>query len=399
MTDHDLRELLHDRVRDVTGPDLSDLAWKRARGIRRRRAATTVAACAVVVVLLGTALWRPGDDRATDPVAPTPTPAPTVTSPPNPTVPGYDTTSTRPDAREDGWPVYWGPTVEQEVALPLVESPLPTEIDLGAPAAPLEDDPVDTALAAYAVTHTDGAIELLLLAEDGSLRSVDVSDVQPLSDGGVDVSIARETLLSPTGRFVAFPQDGSLLVLTLATGDWRTIDTGTAPTAWVSWLGESDLYLPPSRLGGQGPTYSALDGTRNGSNGFAVPAGPFDPATGVPLGRYRMGPLGTAQTWASVALPGPDTPPVPTRVVVVDGYTRADDALLVLGETGTSERPESCCSVTFWLDSQRIVYESATDPRRLVAWRVGTHELGTVATISGLVPGQHVVSSYVRVWS
>ncbi|RYU09969.1 hypothetical protein [Nocardioides iriomotensis] len=398
MTHDDLRELLRDHVEDVTGPDLADVAWKRARGIRRRRAATTVAAVAVVAVLLGTALGRPGDERATEPVAPSPAPSPTVTRESTPAPPYDSSRGSQPDGEEDGWSVFRGPTAEQETALPLVESPLPTEIDLGAPAAPLEDDPVEAALAAYAITREDGSIELLLLADDGSLRSVDVSDVQPLSDGGLDVSIARETLLSPTGRFLAIPQEGSVLVLTLATGDWRTIDTGTAPTAWVSWLGESDLYLPPARLGGQGPTYSALDGTRNGSNGFVVPTGPFDPATGVPIGRSRQGPLGTAQTWASVAVPGPDTPPVPSRVVVVDGFTRADDALLVLGETNTSERPDSCCSVAFWLDGERIVYESQTDPRRLVAWRVRTHELGTVATITGIVPGQRVVSSYVRVW-
>jgi hypothetical protein len=397
MTHDDLRELLRDHVEDVTGPDLADVAWARARRIRRRRAGAAVASVAVVAVLATSALWSPGDDRATEPVAPSPTPAPTVTPEP---VPGYDTTAgAEPDARVDGWPVFWGPTPAQEAGLPLVDSPLPTEIGLAAPAAALADDPIDAALAAYAITQADGSLRLLLLAEDGSLRSVDVSDIRPLLDGGQDVSIARETLLSPTGRFLAFPQDGRIRVLTLATGEWRTIDTGSAPTTWVTWLGVSDLYLPPTRLGGQGPTFSALDGSRTGGSGFFVPAGPVDPAVSVALGRYRMGPLGTAQTWSSVDVPLPRASLRPGRVVVVEGYRRADDAVLVLGETVTEERPEDCCSVSFWLDDERVAYESATEPRRLVAWRVGTHELAVVATLSGVQPGQGVVSSYVRVWS
>jgi hypothetical protein len=397
MTHDDLRELLRDHVEDVTGPDLADAAWTRARRIRRRRAGTAVGTVAVVAILATSALWSPGDDRATEPVAPSPTPAPTVTPEP---VPGYDTTAgAEPDAQLDGWPVFWGPTPAQEAGLPVVDSPLPAEIDLAAPAAALEDDPVDAALAAYAIRQADGSLRLLVLAEDGSLRSVDVSEVRPLLDGGKDVSIARETLLSPTGRFLAFPQDGRILVLTLATAEWRTIGTGAAPTAWVSWLGASDLYLHPTRLGGQGPMYSALDGARTGSNGFFVPTGPVDPAVSVPLGRYRMGPLGTAQTWAPVDVPLPRSALRPSRAVVVEGNRRSDDALLVLGETDTAARPEACCSVSFWLDDERIVYESATDPRRLVAWRVGTHELAVVATLAGVEPGQGVVSSYVRVWS
>jgi hypothetical protein len=139
---------------------------------------------------------------------------------------------------------------------------------------------------------------------------------------------------------------------------------------------------------------------RNGGNGFAVPVGPFDPAIHVPVGRYRQGPLGTAQTWTAISglrLPGDAARSA--RVLVVDAFDSDDSALLTLGESARSTpRPDNCCSAQFWLDTEHIVYESPTDPHRLVAWRVGTHELAVVTTITG-VPSQRLVSSYVRVWN
>lgn len=398
MTDYDLRDLLSDRVQHVTMPDVADVAWERARGIRHRRAVTAVAAVTVVVVLAGSALWSRNDDRSSVPVAPSPTPTtgPPTTAAPTPTR-SYKDSGIRPDASYRGWPVYWGAQPGQEATLPRLDSPLPAEIDLAAPAERLEDAPISSALAAYTVTDTTDRQRLLLLAEDGSLRSVDVSRVRPLLvAGGQDVSVARETLLSPTGRFLAFPQEGSIEVLTLGTGEWRRIDTGSAPTAWLRWLGDSDLFLPPDRLGGQGPTYG-VDGRRSGSSGMVVPPGPFDSANGVPTGRYRQGPANTAQTWTARVPVAHDTSRR-SLVLVVAGFQRDDDALLVLGGSAQSPRPDGCCSVTFWLDNERLVYESPTDPRRLVAWRLGTHELDIVATLTGIEPGQHVVSSYVRVW-
>jgi hypothetical protein len=312
----------------------------------------------------------------------------------------YAGSGTEPDASYRDWPVYWGPLPEQEAMLPPIPSPLPTRVDLSAPAAPLSDDPIRSALAAFVTTDGDGEHRVLLLARDGSLRSVDVTRIQPLlGDGGQDVSIARETLLSPGGQYLAFPQDGRVEVLSVATGAWRTIDVGGAPTRWLDWLGNEELFLRPDRLGGQGPTYNAVTGTRNGGNGVTVPVGPFDPAIHVPVGRYRQGPLGTAQTWTAITdLRLPDESARSARVLVVDAFESDDSALLTLGESVRSApRPDNCCTVQFWLDTEHVVYESSTDPRRLVAWRVGTHELAVVSTITG-APSERVVSSYVRVW-
>jgi hypothetical protein len=404
MTDHDFRELLHDRVQDLTVPvpDLSGAAWDRARRIKHRRARMAVAAVAIVGVLAGAALWSPTDNRSADPVRPAPTPAPTSSPEPSPSpVAPYPGGGSRPDASYRGWPVFWGPLPEQEGMLPPIDSPLPTRIDLSAPASPLSHDPITSALAAYVITDGDGRQRVLLLARDGSLRSVDVTRLQPLlTDGGQDVSIARETLLSPGGQYLAFPQDGSVEVLTVATGAWRTIEVGGAPTHWLEWLGDEDLFLQPGRLGGQGPTYNVVTGMRNGGNGVTVPVGPFDPAVHVPVGRYRMGPLGTAQTWTAITgLPLPGDSVRSARVLVVDAFESDNSALLALGESARSTpRHDDCCSAQFWLDTEHIVYESPTDPRRLVAWRVGTHELAVVSTITG-VPSQRLVSSYARVWN
>lgn len=403
MTEHDLRQLMHDRVQDLTTsvPDLPGAAWDRARRIKRRRARMTVATVTFVGVLAGAAFWSPTDNRSADPVAPVPAPTPTASSEPSPPpVAPYPGGDASPDTSYRGWPVFWGPLPEQEGELPRIDSPLPPSIDLSATATPLSDAPIRSALAAFAVTDSDGRPRVLLLAQDGSLRSVDVARLQPLLvDGGQDVSVARETLLSPGGQYLAFPQDGRVEVLTVATSEWRTIEVGDAPTAWLGWLGDEDLFLSPGRLGGQGPTYNAVTGRVTGSNHLVASVGPFDPAIHVPVGRYRMGPLGTAQTWSSITglrLPGDSVRP--TRVLVVDAFGGDNSALLTLTESARSTpRADDCCSAQFWLDTERIVYESPTDPRRLVAWRVGTHELAVVTTITG-VPDQEVVSSYVRIW-
>jgi hypothetical protein len=399
MTDHELRELLHERVADVGMPDLSEVAWQRATRIRRRRAAMAVTAAVAVVAVGSVAVaGGPGGDRSTGPV--TQLPSPTTTSVPSPPTPTG--TGTQPDGHYRGWPVYWGPLASQESELPQVASPLPSVIDLSAPTTDVADDPIGAALAAYVLIDDNGGQRLLLLAPDGSLRTVDTSRVAAYDDGsGDDISIAHDSLLSPTGEYLAFPQAGHVMVLTLATGAWRSVDTGDRPTTTLHWMGNTDLWLPPSSQGGDGPMYSVLDGRRSGATNVAAPAGPS--STGAPYGRWRMGPLGTAQSWGRVAgLPVPPDDVTPSQALVVEGGAPAHDALLVLGSASSpdaAQRPDLCCGVEFWLDSETVVYESQTQPRRLVSWRVGTHDLGRVASIVGFDPDRELlVSSYARIW-
>jgi hypothetical protein len=405
MTDRELRDLLHERVADVGMPDLSGAAWERATRIRRRRTAGivagTVAAVAVVAVAVGAG---GGTDRSTGPGPTTQRPSPTApdTAPAEPSpVPGAK--DTEPDGHFRGRPVYWGPLPSQEETLPRVDSPFPDTIDLSAEAPALEDEPIDEALAAYVLVDEDDRARLLLLAPDGTLRSVDTSRVARFEAGtGYDISVAHDTLLSPTGEYLAFPQADGVLVLTLATGEWRTIHTGGAPTTALHWLGETDLWLPPTTQGGEGPMYSVVDGHRSGATNMAAPQDPLSPGSG-PYHRWRMGPGGWAQSWTGVrGLPVPGNEITPSQVLRVDGDSPAPDALLVLGSSSLPEdnvRADFCCGVVFWLTGDTVVYESQAQPRRLVAWQVGTHALGWVAAIEGFDPEREVlVSSYARIW-
>ena len=196
----------------------------------------------------------------------------------------------------------------------------------------MADRPIRSALAAYAVGDDAGGMRLLLLARDGTLRSVDTSRVAPLDDGaGDDVSVGRDTLLSPTGEYLAFPQARGVLVLTLATGRWRTIDTGDRVTTTVQWSDDTELWLPRTSQGGLGA--ALLRARRDALRAAApvAPAGPFAGGGG-PYGRWRLGPGGLAQAWARVAgLPGPRRRGRARAGGAGAGRTAARDALLVLG--------------------------------------------------------------------
>lgn len=413
MTDHELHELLHERVAEVgdTGtPDLASAAWERAARVRRRRATgvATGAAAAVAVVAL-TVVGVGGQD------GPGPVDAPPASGSTGPTdgagspspspdearsldrLPGAD--DTRPDGRLGGRSVYWGPLPSQEAGLPQLTSPLPTTIDLSAPAPGLAEQPIHEALAAYAVVDEDDRARVLVLAPDGSLRSVDTSRVARFEAGtGYDVSVESDTMLSPTGEYLGFQQRDSVLVLTLATGEWRTVDT-TAAAGVLHWLGNSDLWLPTSSQGGEGPIYSARTGKQTGYSKMSAPSDPLSPGSG-PVYRWRMGPGGWAQSWTGVAgLPVPDGEETPSQVMRVQDNSE-EDSLLVYRSSSEDRRADLCCGVDFWLDGDAVVYESpAAAGRRLVAWEPGTHAFGQVATVGGYDPEREdLVSSYARIW-
>lgn len=190
MTDHDLRSLLRDQVADVTTTaDLSAGAWRTSRGVRRRRTLGVVAgaAAATLLVVGGIAVLGNESDDTPDPAPPSPTP-------------GVNTT---PDGHFRGAPVYWSPSLPEEADLPVMTEgrpPLPEVIDLSAEATPVEDDPIDRAVAVFGVLDDTSAIRFLLLAPDGTYRTLDLSDVGP--DPIVDCCERpplRDTMLSPTG--------------------------------------------------------------------------------------------------------------------------------------------------------------------------------------------------------
>ena len=65
MTDHELQDLMRERVADLSAPDLSGAAWERASRIRRRRAAGVVVGAVASLAVVAVALAGvPGQHRS-----------------------------------------------------------------------------------------------------------------------------------------------------------------------------------------------------------------------------------------------------------------------------------------------------------------------------------------------
>ncbi len=251
MTDHDLRSLLRDQVADVTTTaDLSAAAWSTSRGVRRRRALGVVAGAAAATLLVVGGIAVLGNQSADSP-DPAPSPSPEVNK--------------TPDGHYAGAPVYWSPTQPEEAALPTMTEgrpPLPEVIDLATETSPVEDDPIDRAVAAFGVSGDGDDARLVLLAVDGTYRTLDLSDVGP------DPTISccqrpplYDEMLSPTGEYVAFPQIDGLMVYDLPRGEWRKIAGGAVDPWQATWISDTEIY-DPRFAGGAGPTFDVVTGER-----------------------------------------------------------------------------------------------------------------------------------------
>lgn len=411
MTHDDLHDLLHAQVDDLTltgRPDLADRAWLAGRAARRRRVLAVVGGAAVAsVAVVGTVTvlgYRSSGPVPTGPPASS-TAAPTPSSSGGST-PLPDPTSRRRDTSYEGAAVFFAPTVAQEAVLPEMtvgRPPLPAEIDLAVDATPVESDPVRSVVAAYAVLDDTGVQRVLLLVGDGTYRTLDTSRLAPLADGGGNaVLVTGGSMLSPTGRWLMFPQDGHLEVYDLATGEWRRVDTGDDDTRHATWANDTQVYLQPTPDGGNGPVYDVE--TRSSSGRADLPSGQgVDLGEATRYGRWRTGPEGIAQSWSSGTGLGPggqgDVPrgalPDP-EVLVVERGTRPATLLAFVGE---EPRWKQCCPVVGWADSDTVLYESQGADPRIIAWDVGTHRFEDVARIVGVRAGeQYFVGSYARYW-
>lgn len=394
MTENRLRELLHDSVEEVPTVSLAERAWQA--GVRRRRrnaAATGVAAAASVAVVLGgiTLLDGGGEDAGG---APAGTPSPSASATASPTTP--PTEGLEPDATHRGWDVFWSPTPGQERQMPWADSPLPRKVDLSSDAEELTAAPIDRALAAWAVVGEGNDLaRVVVMAPDQSLRTIDVSGLAPLRDGGGNVSApARSSMLSPDGTHLAFPQAGEVRVLALATGEWSTVDTGTATTEWLEWAATDLLWLPRNADRKDGPLFP-LDGSGADLGGSAGSM-QFTGAPGLggsPYGRLVPGDAGSAFSLEGVAgLPVAEDEVTPSQVIVVDGTERR--SALVLSASGSSgARQKQCCAAQAWWGSERLVYETREGGTATVwSWWVGSHEFARLSEISGA--DGSLVSSY-----
>ncbi|KQW48652.1 hypothetical protein ASC77_07890 [Nocardioides sp. Root1257] len=378
MSDQDLRDLLHDRVDDLTSIDLAPGAWEQAARRRRVRRSLVAGGVVLAVVLAAVTvdLVRLPDREggAPMPASPAPTPSDSTSSTASPIV---------PDATYQGLPVWWSPDLDEELDLPLVPPDLmPSwDVDLTAEAPDPAAAPIVRAVAAFGRDHS-----VVLVAPSRATRRLPVDLDQPETDeAGYEVSPYGPSMLSPDGRHLVFPQAGSLALYDVARHRWSSIDVGSATTAYVTWVGDDQLLLP--RLPEQsGPLYD-VDGTRVGT-GAKPPVRVFRLQESMqnPIGPARGdGEGATAQSWGM-------GPGIPVRDPAT--YLSGPASLVVTGgPTGTSvlafmtaiddHRWMDAPAVAGWLDDETVVYESIADDRDLlIAWTVGTDLFRKVASVT-----------------
>ena len=412
MSDQELHDLLHERVADLTMPDVSERAWGRAGRIRRRRTTAAVAGAVAAVVVTAVAVdGGAGAGRSDGPLPPAsqaPTPGPSTGPDTGPDV-ARARAATAPDgALPRAGAVYRGPSSSAgggRCRAPPRRSR--TTVDLSAPAPDLADRPISLGAGRLRCDRRRRRHPAAAAGPDGTLRSVDTSRVGPagrrrrhrrvggprhpaLADGGVP--------RVPAGR-------GGVLVLTLATGAvayGRHRGPGHDHAAVVGGHRAVAAAHQPGRVG------AAVLRARRDALGGRAPRG-----TGGAVRRRRRrrtgggtwAPAGMAQSWARV--PG---------LPVVAGEATASQVLLVAGGRGRTTRCWCCerrgdaaepAAAELLLRGgvlaaagRRRLRLTGT-PGRLVAWRVGTHEVRRVTTIGGYDPDRELScdSSYAGVWA
>jgi len=379
MTDQQLRDLLEERVAEVTMPDLSGVAWREGRRTRRRDrlAVLGAAAFAMAAVTVGVAVLA-DDGRTTGP-----TPAPGV-----PTL--TPTPSAGPDAAYEGVPVWWSLGQAQEVNLPPVEdAPLPAVIDLGS--GPLVEA-MDRAVAAFSVGD-----QVRLVDSDGGQANVSLERLGDLvKPNGYGYRPVHQSMLSPTGDYLVFPQNDGVAVYTVGTGEWRSIDTGDQVTRFVTWVADDAFALPPTQAGGSGPVYDVAGAQRGDlrSESFEPP---FDVGSTQAFGPTRRLDGSQAQSYGmGVPIPVADAGGYLSEPEFIAAEAGGVTSVLALmwdiRGGGQSGRFLQCCPVAGWLDDRTLVYESRQTDPALVAWTVGTDDFGLVSRIEG----QYLLASFAR---
>lgn len=374
MTDQDLRDLLHDRVADLTtadlAPDLAPAAWRVAarRRARRRTAMVAGAAAAVVAVASVVTLVETGGDDGRGGAPASSGPTPTT----EPDSEGAAPTATRRDDYR-GAAVWEAPPAERELELPRWTEPsIPEVLDLSAVGEGPPETPVRGLL-------TEGR-RVWALSGRGGLSEVDVSDLSVVSDaGGNRISLVSPYSLSPDGARAFFVQKSSLEVLELATGRWQSIVTPDWLAEGARWVSDAEIWVPdgPSSRGA-GIVYE-LDGTVRQSFvrwvgvGFGADEDTWGPVAST---RDRV-----AQT---VFLAGPvdGTGVSNPEAVVVRTGDHVD--VLTMWPAGAATRQKGCCEVLGFIDDDTLMFASKSEEGyRFLAWRVGTDDVYLVGSLAG----------------
>jgi hypothetical protein len=224
---------------------------------------------------------------------------------------------------------------------------------------------------------------------------VDTSPVRPMTDPEGNQRVRTgPSLLSRSGEYLLFPQEHSVLVYTLRSGRWRTIDTGNARTWDATWIGDRTFALPdPAEPLAQAQDYS-VDGTPEGSSNVIASGLPDVPiGSSQLLGRARTGRDGIAQAFTAGAPipqpPGSGTQPAGSDWIAVTGPRVG--ILLIPYEDG---RQKSCCQVDGWIGPDTVLYDSASSGgTRLLAWDAGTGQFWQVSRLTGVALGQETVAA------
>jgi hypothetical protein len=199
-----------------------------------------------------------------------------------------------------------------------------------------------------------------------------------------------------------FPQVGHLETFRLSTGQWRSVDTGSLPTYDATWASDDQILLPRHGPESEGTDYDVATGQRDGAD-IDEHLLHLTHGRAVPVGREREG-VGAARVYDLSGTSVPVRPgTVDTRMLLaVERYPASGPALhdvVSLTSSAQERRWKTCCQEVGWLDDGSVVYESQAATSRLVAWHVGTHEFGRVATITGVDSvSESYVSSWARLW-
>lgn len=386
MTTEKLRDLLHEQVANVTMTDLSTAAWRDGQRIRRRRGLAVVGGTAAAALAVTAGVGLLGDEPGRGPTGPA-TSAPTTDPDPRPT-------ATEPDATYAGARVWVAPSLAEEAALPRLEGTgLPAEIDLspGAPSAA----GVDRAVAVLGVWPDGDLSRVVAVGADGGSYDVPVEGtLEGVADeqGNVISALTQESL-ALDGRRAFFVQERSLEVYDFRTGEWTHIATPRWLAEGARWLTDTEIWVP-QRLGetGSGTSYDVNGGAPQISMVRWLGM-PWSAAGDEPFGPLRSSADGVAQ---SHFLAGP---------VPLDGtsYSSLDAVVATIGEQSDllvfaplDDRWKGCCPVVGWSAPDTVLIESHTADARVLAWRVGSHDVRRVSDVVGWVPGEE---SYVASWS
>lgn len=348
MTDQRLRELLDERVADLTSVDLGQAAWQQARAVRHRRRAVAAVAAGVAAIVGTTAVVvSGGDDGAAPPAFATPS---HVVRPSDTVTPSGGGAKAVRAGEYAGAHVWWAPRTEAEAGLPTLEgTALPAEIDLsdGRPAWP-------GGMRAVAVLQLwgDEPGGVVVVGEDGTSYSLDVSRLDPVRAGdGTDVPPLSQDSLSADGRYVSFRQPASLEIYDFESRRWTrdpSVEIRDRPGRYPGSRVGDEPYGPIKRYGGAG------------ARGMFVTGPITDPSGAEVRSVDALGAGGETEPGALLAFPN----------------NRADDG-----------RWLQCCPPVGWLDADTVLFESRWAGARILAWRVDTPDVYQVSEIRGWTPG------------